>query len=291
MRKVKFLRRWGVLKMQCLSFGVNVYYEDIGSGFPVVLLHGFTPDHRLMKGCMEPIFTLHQGFRRLYIDLPGMGRTKQYNHIENTDGMLEVVLNFIDQILPNQPFLIAGESYGGYLTRGVIEKRRKQVIGALFICPNVIPDKENRNLPPRTILIQDGQLWDKLSLTEREEFQSIAVVANEYTWNRFRDEILVGCEVADYEFLDKIKGSYGLSFPLDTAPFTYPSLFLCGRQDSSVGYKDIWNVIEDYPRSSFAVLDCAGHNLQIEQSHLFAEFVLEWLGRVRNHLDHAGDNS
>ncbi len=270
--------------MQCLAFGVNVYYEDIGSGFPIVLLHGFSPDHRLMKGCMEPIFTNHQGFRRLYIDLPGMGQTTQYDHIENTDDMLEVVLQFIDQILPQKPFLIAGESYGGYLTRGVIEKRRDQVKGALFLCPNVIPEKEKRNLPPRTIIHQDDRLWDKLSLTEREDFQSMAVVANDYTWNRYKNEILAGCEMADYPFLDKIKRAYGFSFEVDTIPFSYPSLFLCGRQDTSVGYKDIWNVIENYSRASFAVLDCAGHNLQIEQSHLFTELALEWLDRVKSHV-------
>lgn len=33
-------------------------------------------DHRLMSGCMEPIFTKREGWRRIYIDLPGMGVTK-----------------------------------------------------------------------------------------------------------------------------------------------------------------------------------------------------------------------
>ena len=55
-----------------------------------------------------------------------------------------------------------------------------------------------------------------------------------------------------------------------------------GRQDSIVGYRDAWEIIENYPRGSFVVLDKAGHNLQIEQEDLFNNLVLEWLDRVEN---------
>ncbi|MFF1355998.1 alpha/beta fold hydrolase [Streptomyces sp. NPDC058297] len=37
-----------------------------------------------------------------------------------------------------------------------------------------------------------------------------------------------------------------------------------------------------YPRASFAVLDLAGHNLQIEQPALFAALVVRWLDRVES---------
>jgi pimeloyl-ACP methyl ester carboxylesterase len=35
---------------------VTIYYEIFGSGSPILMIHGWSPDHRLMKGCMEPIF-------------------------------------------------------------------------------------------------------------------------------------------------------------------------------------------------------------------------------------------
>jgi pimeloyl-ACP methyl ester carboxylesterase len=35
---------------------VPIYYEMHGSGTPIVMIHGWPVDHRLMKGCMEPIF-------------------------------------------------------------------------------------------------------------------------------------------------------------------------------------------------------------------------------------------
>jgi pimeloyl-ACP methyl ester carboxylesterase len=62
--------------------------------------------------------------------------------------------------------------------------------------------------------------------------------------------------------------------------FEKPSLFLLGRQDSAVGYKDAWSIIEKYPRSTFAIVDKAGHSLQIENEKLFNSLVCEWLTRV-----------
>jgi pimeloyl-ACP methyl ester carboxylesterase len=59
-----------------------------------------------------------------------------------------------------------------------------------------------------------------------------------------------------------------------------PTLMLLGQQDTSTGYRDAWPILEQYPRATFAVLDKAGHNLQIEQADLFTAFVSEWLDRV-----------
>ncbi|HHY34674.1 MAG TPA: alpha/beta hydrolase [Firmicutes bacterium] len=55
---------------------LSVYYEVDGEGRPILLIHGYSPDHPLMKGCMEAIFDKVGGWKRVYIDLPGMGRTR-----------------------------------------------------------------------------------------------------------------------------------------------------------------------------------------------------------------------
>ncbi len=71
-------------------------------------------------------------------------------------------------------------------------------------------------------------------------------------------------------------------FKLDQFDFTKPSLFLLGRQDSTVGYKDALNLTDKYSRGTFTVLDTAGHNLQIDQPQIFNNVVNEWLDRVLN---------
>jgi hypothetical protein len=39
-------------------------------------------------------------------------------------------------------------------------------------------------------------------------------------------------------------------------------------------------LLPHYPRATFAVLDVAGHNLKMEQPHLFGALMDEWLDRV-----------
>ena len=48
------------------------------------------------------------------------------------------------------------------------------------------------------------------------------------------------------------------------------------------------SVLGNYPRGTFAVLDRAGHNLQIEQETGFNALVNEWLDRVEEKLTRFG---
>ena len=65
------------------------------------------------------------------------------------------------------------------------------------------------------------------------------------------------------------------------APLSKTALeHICGKQDKCVGYQDAWRLTESYSRATFSVLDMAGHNLQIEQPHLFNELVIDWLLRI-----------
>lgn len=56
-----------------------------------------------------------------------------------------------------------------------------------------------------------------------------------------------------------------------------PTSFVLGRQDASVGWRDPLRLAPRYPRTSFHVVDGAGHNLQIEKPAIFAAAFCEWL--------------
>jgi pimeloyl-ACP methyl ester carboxylesterase len=268
----------------CDLGNVSIYYETYGEGVPVLMIHGFYPDHRLMKGCMEPIFASRPGWKRIYFDLPGMGRTRKESWIDCSDRVLEVVLAFVDRVLHTQSFLVAGESYGGYIARGLISKRRNSVDGLLLICPLIHPTQKDRRLPAKKIIVENRKLISELDPSDANEFASMAVIQTRGNWERFRDEILVGLRGADTAYLEQFQGrGYGFSFDVDSLsePYNKPALIIAGRQDTSVGYRDAWSVIENYPRATLAVLDSAGHNLQIEQAQLFNALVSEWLNRVK----------
>jgi len=266
--------------MRCNVKNLEVNYEVYGEGIPIIIIHGMTPDHRLMTGCMEPLFENKEGYKRIYLDLPGMGKTKGESWITNTDIVLDIVIEFINTVIPDESFLLAGESYGGYLSRGIICKLGHRVDGVLLLCPAVISNMDDRILPKHIVLKRDEELLSQLEPFEAEKFDAIQVVQSKEIWERYRDEILSGIKIVDRSFLDNLcKDGYGFSFQLDEE-FDKPAVIILGRQDSSVGYKDAWSILDNYPRATFAVLDKAGHNLQIEQVGLFNSLVNEWLERV-----------
>ncbi|TEU16112.1 MAG: alpha/beta hydrolase [Anaerolineales bacterium] len=273
--------------MECQLKNISVYYEVHGEGYPLISLHGFSPDHRSMSGCLEPIFEHRSRWQRIYPDLPGMGKTPGKKWITNSDQMLDIVLEFIDQVIPGQRFVLAGDSYGCYLARGIIYRRPAVVDGLLLICPLIIPEHVKRSVPLHVTLVEDPALLSSLEPGEREEFESFAVVQSESIWERTRDEVIAGVSIADEDFLSKLQAhGYPLPFDVDaaSAPFEKPTLILVGRQDASVGYRDAWEIFENYPRGTFVVLDRAGHNLQIEQETLFNTLVNEWLDRIEENL-------
>ena len=271
--------------MECTVRDVKIYYEIHGEGTPVLMIHGWGPDHRLMKGCMEPVFqTVDAAWKRIYFDLPGMRKTGGAPWITESDQMLELVLGFIDAVIPDRHFVLAGESYGGYLARGIVYKRPADVDGLLLICPVAWHEAVKDNGAEFQVLERDAELLSSLSEEDRNSFEreGIITMRNNRVWKRFKKEVLPGLEAIDQAFLEKVGRHFALSFNVDALekPYGKPALMLAGRQDSIVGYRGLWQIAEMYPRASFVLLDRAAHALQIEQDILFTETVKEWLNRV-----------
>ncbi|HDR4460091.1 TPA: alpha/beta hydrolase [Bacillus cereus] len=265
----------------------EIYYEIVGEGKPVIIIHGCAPDHRLMMKCMESVFQKYEGYKRIYIDLPGMGKSNAPNWINSSDRIVEVLITFIEEIISTEKFLLVGESYGGYLAKGILAKMFERVSGLLLVCPVVVAEPEKRILPDKQVIVQDEEFLNTLTSTEREEFCELAVIANEYTYKRFKEEIKPGLDVANYEFIERLQKNYSLTMDFQHEKYENPVLLLTRRQDISVGYQNIIEIIEEiieeYPRATLAVLDMAGHNLQIEQPELFESLVGEWIRRTNQH--------
>ena len=68
-----------------------------------------------------------------------------------------------------------------------------------------------RILPDKQVIVQDEEFLNTLTSTEREEFCELAVIANEYTYKRFKEEIKPGLDVANDEFIERLQKNYSLT--------------------------------------------------------------------------------
>jgi pimeloyl-ACP methyl ester carboxylesterase len=273
--------------MQCQLNNITVNYESIGEGRPILLIHGWTSNLHDMMRDMEPNFTRRKGWKRIYLDLPGHGKTPGMDWVTNQDRMLDVVLDFIDTLIPGQRIVMAGSSAGAYIARGVVHHRLALIDGLLQSVPVIVAEHAKRAVPAQVTLAKDPGLVSKLTPAEAEVLPMLVVQSR-----KVLDALKKGDEsvdgAGDNEFREKIIGNpqnYAFSFDVDSLPqpCPAPALIVAGRQDSVVGYRDTWKILENYPRGTFAVLDRAGHFLDVEQQDLLRALVSEWLNRVEEY--------
>ncbi|MET0495409.1 MAG: alpha/beta hydrolase [Actinoplanes sp.] len=259
-----------------------MFARDVGSGTPVVLLHGFGLDHRSLLA-LEATFARSGHWRRIYLDLPGAAGSPA-KELGSSQELAEAVVEEIRERIGEEPFAVLGNSFGGMIARYVAHELRPQVLGLATLAGVFVAAHDQRTVPPRTVLRQEPEIVPLLGAA-LDMYREDAVVESADAARAFLQYLLPGAEGVDQPALDRIAEKYSLDREPEDAhpePFVQPTLHLTGRQDDVVGYSDAWRRIDHYPRASFAVLDAAGHNLVSEQSGLCSALVAEWLGRIRS---------
>ena len=258
-----------------------------GSGHPLLLLHGFFADHRLLSVLDADVFADRPGWHRVYADLPGMGQSPADASIDSTDAVARAVEEFVDDTFGEEPYAVLGQSYGGGIARHLSARHRERVRGLALLCPLIVPHPDVRQVPPKTVLRSDPALIASLTPEDAADFTELAVVQSQQTWELFRDWILPGARAADEVALGRIKERYGLStYPESTVPpYERPTEIICGRQDHIAGYRDAVDALDHYPRANVSIIDGAGHNAHLEQRERVSALIGGWLDRVRGAWD------
>jgi pimeloyl-ACP methyl ester carboxylesterase len=250
---------------------VPVHYVERGEGQPVLALHGAGVDHHEVMACLDPVFDALTGYRRIYPDLPGMGRTPAPESISSADDVLAVLLAFIDGVIGDSPFLVAGHSAGGYYGQAIADRRPEQVVGLALLCPLL---SGIHDVPEHDVIVSSGNIGDA-------EFRDYFTVQTAKTLDRYEKYVEPAARLADQSALARIGERWELNTaPQENAPYRCPTLLVTGRQDSALGYSRAGELLDHYPRATFAMLDRAGHALPHEQPELLRALITEWLDRV-----------
>jgi pimeloyl-ACP methyl ester carboxylesterase len=258
--------------------GVDLHYVEHGPSAAdaertAVVLHGFSLDQRSAAAAFEPSFRSRPGWRRLYLDFPGMGGTVAPDWVASTDDVLDVTRGAVDALVAG-PYALGGISFGGYVAAGLVATAPERVTGLALVVP-MVKDRAHREIADFAVLRRDPGL----ALSETME---MAVVQTEQVARRVAVEVDVAAELADEATIERIDSRYAGSFPLSPSSghFDRPGLVVVGRQDNVLGYHDQWLEYGRWPRTTFAVLDGAGHLLNIERAALFDTLVADWIDRI-----------
>ena len=258
-----------------MKYGI-IDYEVIGEGTPVLIIHGWGISRLTMKGAFEPVFTELEGYRRYYIDLPGMGDS-EHGDVKNSDDMLELIHGFAVDVI-GEPFIIIGQSYGGLLTRGFVNKYPDLIKKIILLVPCIIPGVRQGRVEPLTVVEKNEELLSSLTQDERDNFTMMNVMLTKEVWERYNKYLLPALNSADWEFLNNVlEGSFSFDPDDLKEPCTKPCLIIAAKQDTEVGYKDQFDLMQKYTNATYCAVERAGHNLQIEQPEIFEGLVKNWL--------------
>lgn len=246
-----------------------VHYVEHGAGRPVLVLHGAGVDHREAEACFEPVFGGVAGFRRIYPDLPGMGRTVVSDRLRSAEDVLDRLLDFAGEVTDGTAHLLVGHSAGAYYAQAMAAREPEQVAGLALVCP-LLPGL--RDLPEHRVVVGSGEIGD-------DDFRSYFVVQSPEMLERYERYVRPAAALVDQAALERIGERWELARVQGPA-YAGPTLVVAGRLDSTVGYAAAADLVDHYPHASLAVVDDAGHALPHEQPDLLRALVAEWLARV-----------
>jgi pimeloyl-ACP methyl ester carboxylesterase len=136
---------------------VTVHHVEHGEGRPVLVLHGAGVDHREAEACFEPAFDGVTGVRRIYPDLPGMGRTVVPERLGSAEAVLETLLDFAGQLTVGTDYLLIGHSAGAYFAQAMAAREPDHVAGLALVCP-LLPGL--RDVPEHRVVEGSGEIGD-----------------------------------------------------------------------------------------------------------------------------------
>jgi pimeloyl-ACP methyl ester carboxylesterase len=246
--------------------GINVYYEDHGAGFPVVLMHGYSSTSQMWRGQIDA-FT--RRYRLITFHMRGHGDTDspeaqdEYSEAKVV-GDLTALLGHLDV----QQAVIGGHSLGGYMTLA-FNLAHPEMVRALMLI-DTGPGYRND---------QARAEWNKTAFARAERFeqQGLDALGNSPEIEAVRRRHRSAAGLA--------KAARGMLAQFDSRAIesldriTVPTLVLVGAND-----KPFLNAA-DYmankiPNARKVVIDDAGHAANIDQPEAFNTAVLSFLDEV-----------
>jgi 3-oxoadipate enol-lactonase len=254
--------------------GTSLYYEISGDGDPIVLLHGFSFNHRMWDDQLD---ALAERYMVVRYDLRGFGRSapseESYTHADDLKALLDH--------LGIEHTALMGLSLGG---------------GAVINFSVIHPDRV------RALIAVDPSLggfpWSQEFITAQGALRAIAredgVEEARERWLSFplfepalkspvaapRLRSLIG----DYSGWHWINRDTGRPF---TPPaierldeITAPTLIIVGERDTPDFYDIAETLVQAIPNARKKILAGAGHMANLEQPERFNELVLQFLNEV-----------
>lgn len=114
-------------------------YQQIGKGFPVILLHGWGCDWQIWSPIIPD---LSDEYQLIVPDLPVFGLSDIKGQVWDSFAYAEWLREFIQEVVGDQPFILGGHSFGGKIAAIYASKYSSpQLRGLVIIDASGLPEQ------------------------------------------------------------------------------------------------------------------------------------------------------
>ena len=239
----------------------KVNYRLIGSGIPIVLLHGYLESVEIWNGFGAK---LSNTFKVLMIDLPGHGKSTSLGEMNSMEDMAAII-NVLTGKLGFHKFFLIGHSLGGYVALAFLELFAEKLLGFSLFHSHPFADS------PETIEKRKREI--ELINQGKKELICQVNIANAFAdenLEKFKIKIDLAKQIAintpDKGIIATLKGMMQRPDRRQILRETsLPFLWILGEKDNYIPYPDITKKVSVPLDTRLIVLQNSGHQGFLEE--------------------------
>jgi 3-oxoadipate enol-lactonase len=253
---------------------MKLHFQEAGQGTPLVLLHAFPLSSELWRPQLETAF---DGFRVIAPDLPGFGRSPDFDGDPSVEHMANAVMALLET-LQIRRCILGGLSMGGY-TALAFARLFPEALRGLILCDtraeaDAPEAKANRD---KMIALAQSEGARAIADTMLPKLLGETTQAqNPQVMEAVRNIALAQRPVAIANALRALRDRPD---SLDLLPqITVPTLVVVGEEDSITPLGAAQTLAENIPNAQLDIIPRAGHLSNIEQPEKFNAALREFMG-------------
>jgi pimeloyl-ACP methyl ester carboxylesterase len=249
----------------------DIYVNDTGNGFPLVLVHGFLGSSIMWE---PQINYLRKNYRIISPDLPGFGNSNKAKSKDNINDMAKIILDCLKEKKVDKFFLL-GHSMGGMIaqemTKLVGEKIEKLICygtGAMGNIPGRFETiNESRNRLKKDGLKNTAFRIAKTWFVEEDRSKNFYLCeeAGKSTNLEAADNALVAME--NWNGIKDLKN------------IKNPTLIIWGNKDKAYNYDQVSILNKNIPNNEISIFENCSHNVHLEKPEEFNECISKFLNK------------
>jgi pimeloyl-ACP methyl ester carboxylesterase len=247
----------------------EIYIEDTGTGYPLVLVHGFLGSSEMWE---PQINYLSKYYRVITPNLPGFGKSKNVKSLDNINLMAKSIIDWLNK-KKIEKFYLLGHSMGGMIAQEITTQLGSRI--TKLICYGTGPIGD---IPGRFETMDESR--------EKLKKNGLEVTAYRIAKTWFVEE-----DKSKYFYLCDNAGKATSAEAVDNALIAMKNwngienlkkiknktLIIWGDQDKAYNFNQVDTLNKNIPNSDIVILKGCSHNVHLEVPEKFNEIVKNFI--------------